>query len=63
MHLCADPNDSTSKPTTFTEQSDPHDDPWKVPLSALVDAYPKDFVLQYLIVPTALHIWLLVRPS
>lgn len=58
-----DPNDSTSKSTTFTEQSDPHDDPWKVPLSALVDAYPKDFVLQYIIVPTALHIWLLVRPS
>jgi hypothetical protein len=57
------PNESTSKPTPVSGQYKSGDDPWKVPLSALVSAYPKDFILRYVIVPTALHIWWLVLMS
>jgi hypothetical protein len=51
------PNESTSKPTPVTGQHASSGDPWKFPLSALVDAYPNDFVLRYVIVPTAVHVW------
>jgi len=56
------PKEVTSKSTPVSNQLSPRKDPWKIPLSALVDAYPKDFVLQYVVVPTALHIWWSVSP-
>jgi hypothetical protein len=51
------PTESMSKQTPVAGQRTSGSDPWKVPLSALVDAYPNDFLLRYVIVPTALHIW------
>jgi hypothetical protein len=51
------PTESAPKLTPVPDQHTSGGDPWKVPLSALVDAYPKDFILRYVIVPTALHIW------
>lgn len=51
------PNEGTSKTTPVPDQHTSGDDPWKVPLSALASAYPDDFILRHVIVPTALHIW------
>ncbi|KAM0702101.1 hypothetical protein Q7P35_011011 [Cladosporium inversicolor] len=50
-------NESSSKSTPVSGQQTSDDDPWEVPLSALVGAYPNHFILQYVIVPTTLHIW------
>jgi len=57
------PDKSKAKSPPVSDQHPSEGDPWKVPLSALVTAYPKDFILRYVIVPTALHIWWLVLLS